>query len=101
MLSLEYRSLLTPDLSGWRMTGDGGFTPRDDIVETHGGPGILWYAEEAYEDFVLRVEWRLTSGTDNSSIFLRIPPLDNSLHAAIVDGYEVQIDDRGLDPITG
>jgi len=94
--------LPSPDLTGWRMAGSGGFSRRDEgIIESHGGSGILWYADAAFADFLLRVAWRLTGSDDNSGVFLRIPPLEHDVQPAIDQGYEVQIDDRGFDPETG
>jgi Domain of Unknown Function (DUF1080) len=90
---------LTSDHAGWRMAGPGGFRRLPDgIVESYGGPGFFWYAHEAFEDFALSVAWRITRSDDNSGVFLRFPPLSDSPQPAIERGYEVQIDDRGLDP---
>jgi hypothetical protein len=95
--------LLTPTMAGWRMAGPGGFRwiAAEDAVESFGGSGLLWYAAAGFDDFVLRVEWRITRPEDNSGIFLRCPPLEDDPRPAIEQGYEVQIDDRGLDPETG
>jgi hypothetical protein len=91
--------LLTSDHAGWRMAGPGGFCRLPDgIVESYGGPGLFWYAHETFEDFELSVAWRITRPDDNSGVFLRFPPLSDSPQPAIERGYEVQIDDRGLDP---
>lgn len=96
----EARALLW-DLEGWRMAGPGGFhLLADGSIESHGGPGLLWYAIEAFEDFVLRIEWRIAQPEDNSGVFVRSPPLDDSPQPAIERGYEIQIDDRGFDPAT-
>ena len=93
------KRLLTSDLAGWRMAGPGGFHRLSNgILESYGGPGIFWYAHEMFEDFVLSVAWRITHPDDNSGVFLRVPPLSESPQPAIDRGYEVQIDDRGLDP---
>lgn len=98
------KDLLTSDLAAWRMAGKGGFRPvSDSVIESHGiesygGSGILWYADETFADFDLAVEWRIQQPTDNSGVFLRSPPLADSLKPAIEQGYEVQIDDRGFDP---
>lgn len=93
-----YRDLLE-DLSGWRMAGPGGFRAASaGAVESFGGSGLFWYARDAFEDFLLTVEWRLTNADDNSGVFLRCPPLEDDLQPAIEHGYEVQIDDRGFDP---
>jgi hypothetical protein len=86
-------------LSGWRMAGPGGFrNVTEGVVESFGGPGLFWYAEEFFDDLVLTVEWRLSSLDDNSGVFLRSPPLADSPQPAIEHGYEIQIDDRGYDP---
>lgn len=100
-IAQEFTSLLTPGMAGWRMAGEGGFRPSDGGIESYGGPGLLWYAEREFEDFVLRVRWRLKNGHDNSGVFIRIPPLERDLGPAIREGYEVQIDDRGVDPDAG
>lgn len=91
-------SLLT-DLSGWRMAGQGGFERiAPDTVETHGGSGLLWYADEVFDDFVLTVEWRVLDRFDNSGVFIRSPPLLDDPQPAIDRGYEIQIDERGFNP---
>jgi hypothetical protein len=100
IIAKDYKSLLTPDLTGWRMAGGGGFRAQDDFIESSGGPGILWYADEEYEDFVLHVRWRVTNGHDNSGVFIRMPRLHQDIQPAIDSGYEIQIDDRGFDPAT-
>jgi hypothetical protein len=98
----DFRDLLTPELIGWRMAGRGGFRwVPPGVLESQGGPGLFWYANETFDDFVLDVVWRATRPDDNSGIFLRCPPLHDGLEAAVAQGYEVQIDDRGFDPETG
>jgi hypothetical protein len=94
--------LIAPDLPGWRMAGTGGFRFIDNrTIESFGGPGLLWHAEPVPEDFELETEWRTTGPEDNSGILLRAPPLDGSIGPALEQAYEVQIDDRGIDPETG
>lgn len=99
IIAKDYKSLLTPDLTGWRMTGAGGFTAKEDWVESFGGPGILWYTREEFDDFVLRLRWRLSDGQDNSGVFIRMPPLPLDIQRVLEEGYEIQIDDRGFDPV--
>jgi hypothetical protein len=103
MSMMPSESLLTPGMEGWRMAGPGGFrrTGEGDAIESFGGTGLLWHAASVFEDFWLRAEWRITRIEDNSGIFLRCPPLGDDPQPAIERGYEVQIDDRGLDPETG
>lgn len=100
MSRADTRDLLAPPhRAGWRMAGSGGFRAVcDGVVESQGGPGLFWYAAEAFDDFVLTIEWRLTDLEDNSGVFLRCPALADSPQPAIDQGYEVQIDDRGIDP---
>ena len=95
----SWRSLLAAGLPGWRMAGEGGFRQiQDGVIESHGGPGLLWFAAEPFEDIVLRAVWRIARPEDNSGIFLRCPALDEGYQGAIDRGYEVQIDDRAYDP---
>jgi Domain of Unknown Function (DUF1080) len=94
-------------LGDWQMAGLGMFRRVEPgTVESEGGPGVLWYTREQFANFVLVVDWRLSSFTDNSGIFVRIPPLGqadpaNDWRPAVDEGYEVQIDDRGIDPASG
>jgi hypothetical protein len=98
----DHRQLLHPGLADWRMAGRGGFRwTAAGAIESYGGPGLLWYAAETFDDFVLEATWRITREDDNSGIFLRSPELGDNLAPAIERGYEVQIDDRGVDPETG
>jgi Domain of Unknown Function (DUF1080) len=91
--------LLTAGLAGWRMAGRGGFHELGNgLIQSYGGSGLFWYAQEQFADFVLSVEWRTSALEDNSGVFLRIPALLDSPQPAIENGYEVQIDDRGYDP---
>jgi hypothetical protein len=99
----DFVALLSPTLEGWRMAGKGGFFWTDDgALESRGGSGLLWYAEAVFDDFVARVDWRVSAPEDNSGIFLRTPPLTrDDIGPAIERGYEIQIDERGVDPASG
>ena len=59
--------------------------------------GLLWYADPAPADFVLRVEWRSWRQDDNSGVLVRFPDprtqgYDNTAWVAFDKGFEVQID---------
>lgn len=101
-----FTALFTETLAAWQMAGFGRFTlVEGPILETEGGPGLLWYTKEEFADFILQADWRVSSIEDNSGIFLRFPALGSSDPAtdwqlAVKQGYEVQIDERGLDPET-
>lgn len=102
MTAISAHSEAAPiDLSSWRMAGAGGFRQAGSVIQSYGGPGILWYEPMSFRDFVLRIEWRVHALEDNSGVFIRIPPLGDSMRRAIDEGYEVQIDERGLDPESG
>jgi hypothetical protein len=94
-------------LDDWRMAGRGSFRRvGPSMVESDGGPGILWYPRLELADFILVLDWRLSAPEDNSGVFLRIPALgrddaDRDWRPAVAEGYEVQIDERGLDPERG
>jgi hypothetical protein len=101
-----FRSIFDGSLDGWRFAGNGRFVPRGDLIESEGGPGILWYAREELGDFVLRLDYRTTHIEDNSGVFLRFPALGdrdpaNDPRPAITHGFEVQIDDRGVNSDRG
>lgn len=100
-----FKALFAGSLEGWRMAGRGQFNVLGNVLQSEGGIGLLWYAPEEFQDFVLRVDWRASSAEDNSGVFLRFPTLgqsdpENDWKPAVNEGYEVQIDDRGFDPTT-
>lgn len=93
-------------LDGWQMAGNGGFVELgNNIIESENGIGLLWFTKEQFANFVLRADFRLSAGTDNSGIFIRIPQLGtndpaNDWRPAAADGYEIQIDNTGFNPDT-
>ena len=100
-IDAQFASLTPSGLAGWCMAGDGGFRWVDGVLESGGGPGIFWYKPMVVSDFILRCAWRTHCRTDNSGVFLRIPALNGDITPAIDEGFEVQIDDRGYNPVTG
>jgi choline dehydrogenase-like flavoprotein len=91
----------TGGLEGWRTAGSGRFIELGgNIIESDGGPGLLWFTREKFEDFILRVEFRLSSEADNSGIFIRFPDPANDPNLAVKEGYEIQIDNSGFNPDT-
>jgi hypothetical protein len=101
--STVLKPLYTGSLPDWQMAGFGSFLQVFDILESTGGPGILWYTREVFSDFVLELEWQVADRADNSGVFIRIPALrssnpENDPQAAIDQGYEIQIDPRGIGP---
>jgi hypothetical protein len=102
----RFSHLFCGTLTDWQMAGTGRFNIiGSGVLESEGGPGVLWYTRAAFADFVLCVDWRLSSLEDNSGVYLRFPPLgredpEHDWQLADQQGYEVQIDDRGYDPAT-
>jgi hypothetical protein len=99
-----FTSLGTGGLTGWQMAGFGGFVELGaNIIETVDGIGLLWYQQQQFTDFILRVDWRASFPDDNSGVFIRFPALGNADPAndwklAVDKGYEIQIDDTGKNP---
>jgi len=99
----DFETLVFDAPADWVQAGSGRFTPvAPGVLETHGGPGMLWYTCARFADFELEVEWRCRDREDNSGVFLRFP--DEELRKERPDflkGLEVQIDERGVDPEAG
>ena len=89
------------DLDGWRQAGPGGFRIDNRMLVTEGGMGLLWYSARQFENFELRVDWKVKRKSDNSGVFVRFPPPTvanepgGDPQIAIDEGYEIQIDAEG------
>jgi Domain of Unknown Function (DUF1080) len=88
-------------LDGWKMAGEGRFiiTESDAALQSEGGMGLLWYSENKYKNFMLKLEWKTTDESDNSGVFVRFPDPDDNPNNAVREGYEIQIDDKAGEPI--
>lgn len=87
-------------LAGWEPIGDpGGYVVRDGLlVFPVRGPDAYLRTREDFEDFVLRLDFRLAPGA-NSGVFLRA---DRASGNPAFSGCEVQIiDDHGYEALTG
>src|SRR5215212_954240 len=118
-LELGYRTLFDGTLGTfqqWRSAGPGTFAMVDGamVAQPAGDHTVFYYAPEAFSDFVLRLDFRVSSPGDNSGVFVRfrspLPAwpdiqdariLANRAWVAVRTGFEVQIDDQarpdGLD----
>jgi Domain of Unknown Function (DUF1080) len=88
-------------LDGWKMAGEGRFVVAgsDESLQSEGGMGLLWYSERIFNNFMLRLEWKVSNEGDNSGVFIRFPDPDDNPNIAVTEGYEVQLDDKAGDPI--
>ncbi len=78
---------------GWNHYGPGYFEcdPKTGILKGQGGMGLLWYGKKV-KDFVLECDFRCSTPTTNSGIFLRVPEVPVS-DDYIYHSIEIQIDD--------
>jgi hypothetical protein len=73
------------------------------MLESIGFYGLYWYKKEPFSNFILRVDWRVGRGDDNSGVYIRVPDagVPNALTEADSKGHEIQIDERGFDSRNG
>jgi choline dehydrogenase-like flavoprotein len=91
----------TGGIAGWKMAGSGGFIELGgNIIESFGGIGLLWFTGKEFKNFILRVDWRASTPTDNSGVFIRFPDPGNDWTIPVNQGYEIQIDNTGFNPDT-
>lgn len=103
----------------WKTAGPGAFLLQDGLLvaQPGGDHAVLFYAAEAFDDFVLRLQFRLPGPLDifgkaigNSGVFLRFryphtqwgdvnqqrpEAMTNPAWVAAHTGFEVQIDEQG------
>lgn len=83
---------------GWAMSGPGAFNLLEDgTIESEGGMGLFYYKDLMLKDFVLELDWKSSSDSANSGVFVRFPDAPDPWFA-VNTGYEIQIDDS-QDPI--
>jgi len=99
----------------WRKVGQNDFALEDGAIVTVGSGdfAVLYYAPSTFDDFVLRLEFRLSDSLkDNSGVFVRfrnpeLPPTPETLAhdelrnisrnpawIAVCSGFEIQIDEQ-------
>jgi Domain of Unknown Function (DUF1080) len=78
-----------------KIAGKGNFNilQEENVLQTEGGMGLLWYYRRKFKDFTLELEWKESSRKDNSGVFIRFPNPRNDPYVAVNEGYEIQIDD--------
>jgi Domain of Unknown Function (DUF1080) len=86
------------DQEGWCMAGPGRFQiiKQERALESEDGMGLLWYSKNKYNDFILKIGWKVKRENDNSGVFVRFSDPGNDPWIAVNTGYEIQIDDLAL-----
>jgi len=96
-------------MGDWRMStirnqpghdNPGTFFIRRGALEGHPGTdlGMLWLTRPSPARYVLRLEWMMTAGDNNSGVFVAFPDpeqqnYDNTAYVGINFGFEIQIDE--------
>jgi len=95
LAELDFESLFNgEDLSGWNVEGAPSWSVRDGVIVCEGGGGGWLRSEQEYENFVWRLEYRISPG-GNSGMFIRSTREGNPAFT----GMEIQIlDDYGKAP---
>jgi hypothetical protein len=98
MLAKDKQLFDGKDLEGWKYVGvpgaQDGFTAAGGMIHTVPGKGILVYTKEKLGNGTIHVEYKMSTDTGNSGVFIRIPELPSAEADAINRGIEVQIDNR-------
>jgi choline dehydrogenase-like flavoprotein len=93
----------------WQQEGPGSFqfVPGENVMISvpDGDIGLLFYPDQAFDDFVLRLQFRLETRDANSGTFVRFhdprqappglndPRIANPAWIAVLTGFEAQIDE--------
>lgn len=79
-------------LDSWRLAGSGSLGRHQDCsLRTSGGMGLLWYTEQQFSDYSLKLDWKLVKD-DNGGVFVGFPDPGDDPWIAVDEGYEIQID---------
>ena len=89
-------------LTKWRLAGPGSWGRQADCsIRGEGGMGLLWYTQQEFGDYSLKLDWKLVKD-DNSGVFVGFPNPGNDPWVAVDRGYEIQIDESDeIDRLTG
>jgi hypothetical protein len=96
--------------ANWKHVGLGRFQLDEEqralVTQPDNDIGLLFYTAEAFDDFLLRLQFRISDRSDNSGVFVRFrnpmqpgAPInnpraaDNPAWVAVHSGFEAQIDD--------
>jgi hypothetical protein len=71
-------------LNGWKIAGKGSFAilKKENVLQIQEGMGLLWYHKRKFKDFILELEWKVSSKGENSGVFVRFPNPGNDPYVA-------------------
>jgi hypothetical protein len=55
--------------------------------------------KKIFKNFILKLEWKVSTKGDNSGVFVRFSDPDNNPNNTGREGYEIQIDDKADDSL--
>lgn len=87
--------LLANGLEGWTTAGLAHYSVDEEgVLTSEGSFGLLWYSAREFGDFVLNLDFRVASVSDNSGVYLRTAEIDQN-SPLDESGYEIQVQDYG------
>ena len=86
------------NLDGWWVLGDkkDGFIVKDGVIAWNGTGGKALYTRDCYDNFILRLEWKIEKKNGNSGLYNRAPRTNRQSKS----GMEIQIQGDSGTPIT-
>jgi formylglycine-generating enzyme required for sulfatase activity/predicted Ser/Thr protein kinase len=98
----EFTPLYTrgdPLKQGWKKSGPGSIaeeTAGSGVLLTRGGMGLLCYTARRFQDFILKLDYKVSSPADNSGVYFGVPRDSITPGEAAGRSFEVQIFDAGF-----
>jgi PKD repeat protein len=77
--------------AGWKQSGPGGFTVDNCELTSVGGLGLFWKSDKQYDDYTMKLQFKLSDDGDNSGVFTRFPDPGTDPFNAVNQGHEIQI----------
>jgi formylglycine-generating enzyme required for sulfatase activity/serine/threonine protein kinase len=87
-----------PLKQNWEMYGYGTIKEEAEgsgVLVTSGGMGLLCYTGRPFQDFILKMEYQVSSPQDHSGVYVGIPRVPITPTEAAAGAYSIQIWDNG------
>ncbi|MEO6082906.1 MAG: ricin-type beta-trefoil lectin domain protein, partial [Umezawaea sp.] len=80
------------DVEGWRSTGPNRIKAEGCELVTDTGTDVSWYTAHTYQNnYTLKIDWKATSDTSDSGVFVLFPNPGDDQSKPATAGYEIQI----------